>query len=258
MNALAFWRGLCLCFCGCLVVPRCNEYSPRFSFLVKVKRLPPAATALRKCNNMFNLNLKIMKKLLVVLFVIVSTFSTNAQEVQEHLKFKGIEITGNIDNFANSLVKQGYTTKSLGDKNSRVLSGKFANKDCNIILLGTPNTNTIWKVVVLFDQEYSSWYSLKSDYKNIKSSFVSKYGNPSNDFHFFSRPYEEGDGYEMTAIKVEKCTYCSFFDVKSGGITYGGITVEISKYCSIRVAYEDKIGSQIFSKEKSAIVSNDI
>lgn len=54
-----------------------------------------------------------MKKLLVVLFVIVSTFSTNAQEVQEHLKFKGIEITGSIDSFADSLIKSnGYTTTS--------------------------------------------------------------------------------------------------------------------------------------------------
>lgn len=194
-----------------------------------------------------------MRKLLVALIAIVPAFSINAQEMQEHLKFKGIEITGNIDNFANSLVKQGYTIKSRNDADIRILSGKFANQNCNIILLGTPNTKTVWKVVVLFDEEYTSWYSLKSDYKNIKSSFVAKYGNPSNDYHFFMTPYEEGDGYEMTAVKVDKCRYCAFFDVKNGCIS-----VEIYENCSIRASYEDESGSQIFSKEKSAIVSNDI
>ena len=41
MNALAVWRGLCLCFCRRLVVPRCNKHDLRFFFMVK--RMPSLA-----------------------------------------------------------------------------------------------------------------------------------------------------------------------------------------------------------------------
>ena len=194
-----------------------------------------------------------MKKLLVVLFAILSAFNMNAQEGSEHFKFKGIEIKGSIDSFANSLAKQGYTIKSHNDADTRILTGKFANRECTIALLGTPNTNTIWKVVVMFDKEYSSWYSIKSDFESLKSSFISKYGTPSGDYHFFSYPYEEGDGYEMTAIRADKCTYAAFFN-----LSHGSISIKISKFKSINICYEDELGSQIFSKEKSSIISNDI
>lgn len=62
------------------------------------------------------------------------------------------------------------------------------------------------KVTVL-TTVYSSWRAIHSDYNEFKRVYEQKYGHPDVDYHFFSSPYELGDGYETTAVKLNKCYY---------------------------------------------------
>ena len=83
--------------------------------------------------------------------------------------------------------------------------------------------------------------------------FVKKYGNPTNNYEFFSKPYYEGDGYELSALRNEKCHYISAFETKNG-VVY----LEISKFKKIEINYEDKANSNIMDREKEETVIDDI
>lgn len=202
-----------------------------------------------------------MRKLLFIMLLIFSCCA-NAQEVQRfesplkntnngHLTFRDIPIDGSINDFVSNLNKIGYVkTKDL--KNCVVLSGEFAGRDCEIFILYTEKTNIVWKVAV-FLPEKSSWYTIESDYKYFKDQYIAKYGRPNDSYEFFSDPYYKGDGYEMQAVKVDKCNYYSYWNTDSGTIV-----VAIGSSCQVILSYEDKINSEINTKEKRESVLNDI
>ena len=201
-----------------------------------------------------------MKKLILTLAAIVLVVSAFAQN--RHLKFKGIPIDGSLTNFVTALKGAGYQLiYQSEDGGAAALEGSFTNEDVTIVVVTTPKTNTVWKVAVLFEDQ-SSWSSLKSDYKALKANLAAKYGAPDSAYEFFSSPYEEGDGYEMTAIYAEKCTYMSFFHVKSeSGEEVGTIWVEIAKNETkgrISLAYEDAANSNLKQRENDAIVYDDL
>ena len=153
--------------------------------------------------------------------------------------------------FVTQLKGKGFELKYIQD-NGAVLSGAFAGKeDCTIYVLCSANTKQVWKVIVDFPKQ-SSWYSLKGQYNSLKESYTAKYGEPKS-YEFFSSPYEEGDGYEMTAVGVEKCSYASFFKT-----TQCNIVLKIDKDKCVEVQYEDNINVGIWRREKQQAVSNDI
>jgi hypothetical protein len=112
----------------------------------------------------------------------------------------------------------------------------------------TPKTKQVWKLSV-FLPEVTSWSRIKSEYENYLGLLTEKYGSPEKAYTFFSTPYYEGDGYEMSAIKLEKCHYSAFW---SDSI---GIWIEISKFQQVKIVYENAKNSAINDFEKKQINS---
>lgn len=169
----------------------------------------------------------------------------------KHIKFKNIPIDGHINLFTRSMERIGYVkTKTL--KNCTIFTGDFAGKKCEIYVLYTDKTNTVWKVGV-FLPESSNWYKLKSDYQDFKEQYTMKYGLPSDTFEFFSKPYYEGDGYEIQAINLEKCTYESYWNVENGSIV-----VKIGTSSNVVLGYEDLLNGILKENEKTSSIQNDI
>lgn len=197
-----------------------------------------------------------VKKTILTVFFIVFSIAIGgkhayAQDSISHLEFKGIPINGKLDEFVKKLEAQGYKmTESLD--NIIMMEGQFTGKDATILIISTKKSKTVWKVVVKFSEQ-SSWSSLKSDYFYYKEMFVKKYGSPTKKYEFFSNPYYEGDGYELSALRSEKCHYISAFETKSG-VVY----LEISKYKKIEISYEDESNSNIMNREKEESVIDDI
>lgn len=190
-----------------------------------------------------------MKQLLVFL---ISIFFLNcaAQQTIEHLNFMGRPIAGSSELFISFLEEKGFV-KTEEFESSYSFIGKFANEIVNLTVLASPKTKTICKVIVYFPEQ-QTWSSLKSDYFTKKRLYNSKY-LLSDDFEFFSSPYDDGDGYEMRAVAQEKCKYTSFF--KDFG---GHITVEVcSKFC-VKVTYEDDYNIKVAQSELEAEAFNDI
>lgn len=192
-----------------------------------------------------------MKKILILLFSFVITLVSFAQNSQ-HFKFNGIPIDGNISNFVSKMNKKGFILEDYHEKSVAIMSGKFCGEDVNLFIIASEKSKTVWKVVVDYNNK-GSWSTLKSDYSELKELFTKKYGYPEKSFNFFERPYYDGDGYELQALRLEKCHYVSFYNLSDGYIS-----LKISQFGNIQIAYEDKINSEIRSEENENIILNDI
>lgn len=203
------------------------------------------------CLLLTNKHLKFnLMKTKIIFLLCLCVFCYNSVNSQEHLKFKGIPINGNVNAFSKELAKQGFTISNT--KGSMVtLIGEFVGKRCEITVVGTKKTFLTWKLYIEFNK-LNSWSALKSDYKELKEQFTKKYGDGEY-YEFFSKPYYEGDGYETTALSVDKCTWSTYWKVDMGNID---ITIEGSN--NISISYQDMLNTEVMRKEKSEVISNDI
>lgn len=189
-----------------------------------------------------------MKKIgLFFLLLITTIANASAQNDDSHLMFKGIPIKGKAADMSQKLQAIGYTKNS-----DCILRGEFIGKDCLIQLSETPITKEIYMVAVCFKVE-DSWHSLKSDYKEIKEMLVKKYNVEPQIYEAFLYPYQEGDGYELQALRKERCVYASNFEVENGAIS-----VSITKNQNIVIYYWDEIGNEICGKESEKEILNDL
>ena len=191
-----------------------------------------------------------MKKFLFLLLGFIISQVVFSQ-TDSHLKFRDIPINGHISDFVDSLKHKGFV-KNKSENNIVIMNGSFVGKEVELFIIATPKTKQVWKVTVYLPKD-DSWYSLKSDYTKYVKSFKNKYGNPSDNYEFFSSPYYEGDGYEMTALKSGKCHYVSFFNIEEGNVS-----VEISKFAQIKFSYEDSKNTKLKKEEEESSVLEDI
>ena len=104
---------------------------------------------------------------------------------------------------------------SIEDRKNLHATGDFGNiyfmdRKAIVTLHSTPETNNIYMVNVVFDEE-NSWYSLKSDFLNIVKSYRAKY-KCIDSGRTFLEPYYEGDGFELQGVANDKC--CFFINMK--------------------------------------------
>lgn len=188
-----------------------------------------------------------MKKFFLTLTAVIIAVGLQAQE---HLSFKGISMNTDIASFVSQLKADGFIVIHEGF--GTVLNGDFAGRsNCTVFVLHTQEKKLVWKVVVLFPEK-SSWDLLKYEYSSFKESYAKKYGNPLS-YEYFLKPYEEGDGFEMSALAMDKCRYISFFMTDKGDIS-----VEINSDKRVQVVYEDAINRQERVKEQETSVMEDI
>jgi len=189
-------------------------------------------------------------KNLIFLLLFIPVFCLGQDK---HMKFRDIELKGNILNFVNELQKLDYSLSSVENEGTTaVLKGKFIGKDCELFVLASSKTKTVWKVSVYFHKS-NSWKTLKSDYISLKEQISDKYGKPFKTVETFSPPHQEGDGHELQALKKDKCTYNTFWRTNEGIIK-----LSITSFCQVAIGYEDRISSDIDLKEKSVKVNKDL
>lgn len=185
-----------------------------------------------------------MKKLIVLIAVII--FSAPAMFGQT---FNGIKIDGSLTDFVAKMKAKGYEYLRSIDGNTVVMSGMLNSDQVEFWISGTPKTKKVWKLSIYFSK-VDTWYTIKSDYDKSKQMLTSKYGEPNKEYEFFSNPYYDGDGYEMTAVRVEKATFASYWINEGEGYNLG---VTITKFCQIRISYENSKNYALLDQERNQI-----
>lgn len=170
--------------------------------------------------------------------------------IREHLKFMGVEIDGPMDAFVQQMEAKGF---SVIEKHvdSIVMKGTFTNKPVHLFIPLTSITKKVHNICVFYE-ENNSWYSIKSDYNNLKNAYKDKYSLDVEN-HSFLDPYYEGDGYEMQAVELGKCRYISVFKTQ-----YGSISLSITQAKKIIVSYTDSINSELAEQESNSALQEEI
>lgn len=189
-----------------------------------------------------------MKKIFLVIIAFLIGINVYSQS---HLQFMGIEIDGPINSFVQKLNNKGFTLVKKLDSGGAQMKGKFTGKDVELYISVTPVSKNVRSVNVYFPED-KSWSSIKYDYNKLKDSYKQKY-ILEKEYEFFEDPYYEGDGYEMQAVRNDKCHYATFFSSETGGIM-----LDISKYEQLHVLYEDSINSSIGSEERDTKILDEI
>lgn len=186
---------------------------------------------------------KFMKKILVLIALLLSV-NTYSQV------FDGVPVSGDLATAITKFKAKGYTLKKYID-NGAIVNGKVGLRNVEVFIMTTPKSKKIYKFAIYFE-ERATWYSLKEDYDKYYTIFKEKYGEPDSEFSFFSSPYEDGDGYEMTAVRLEKATFASYW-LKRSNTT---IAVSISKWRQVEVVYENDTNMAIKQSELSKMENN--
>lgn len=118
----------------------------------------------------------------------------------------------------------------------------------------TPKTKKLRNVGVYFTSgNKDSIYLVKNRYERFVEILTKKYGAPTDTFAFYSSPYEEGDGYELQAIRMGKGNFMSYWKLEDGIIA-----CEIDKDLDIKVVYENRKYTDIGKQEAEAAMSGDL
>lgn len=190
-----------------------------------------------------------MKKILTII-ILLAFFAVTASAQTGHLEFMGIPITGTPIQMGQKLKAKGFTFKGNLDEDIREYTGKFAGN--NVSLYVASQNNNVWKIVVDYIRS-NSFTTLKSAYNKMVTQFTLKYGDPMGHFEYFKDPYYEGDGFELQALKLQKCCYFTGWSLEKGNIS-----VTISAIPSILISYEDLDGVNKKQDNESEQILNDI
>lgn len=85
------------------------------------------------------------------------------------------------------------------------------------------------------------------------TQFSIKYGSPTSHYEFFKDPYYDGDGYELQALELDKCTYFTIWK-----LDYGNISIQMSSNASLWISYEDADGVKKKHYNENKQIQNDI
>lgn len=161
---------------------------------------------------------------------------------QSHMTFNNLPLTGTIDEMAGKLMEQGFR-HIKSDNNIIYMKGRHLNRMCEVVLLGTPLTQTVWKVYVALPKA-STWLSLKNDFTLLQKQLEGQNGFAET-IQTFQPPFLDGDGREMQGLMGGKCTWLTVWKKAQGTLL-----LEIQQSAKIGLSYEDGANLKVKHEEE--------
>lgn len=182
-----------------------------------------------------------MKKVLFVLMMFVAPFCWGQQ-------FDGVSISGSPASMINAYKAKGYYFVKTLNPTCNIMKGMFMGDLVELYINSTPKTNVVYKLTVFFPKE-NSWMNLKRFFNKVFGILNNKYGQYDSLYDYFDKPYYEGDGYEISAITLEKCHYSAFW-LNRGNTSIG---LYISQWKQIQIDYENDENARLREREVNSI-----
>lgn len=183
-----------------------------------------------------------MKNLIAIVFALIISVSSIAQSATP--EFMGIDVDGSRSEVTSKFKSKGFTVaRERADENSIKFTGKVNGMQMEVFAAFTPVSNKCWGFMIYLPEQ-TSWYEIKKQYNDYLDLLTDKYGTPNSKYDFFSSPYYEGDGYEMSALTLGKCSYAAFWDKYS---------IQISKFKQVKIQYENPVNSALADKEEEKV-----
>ena len=143
-----------------------------------------------------------MKKIISIVLCLLATSICFAQVNQNLDGFWGIKWGADAETTRKIIEKkENCKIEQINDENI-LCKGKFGGEDAYILF--DFYNNELYSGFVVYPYEENKTLS---NYNALKLNLTKKYGQPTKDVHDFAPPYYLGDGYEETAIKVNKALF---------------------------------------------------
>lgn len=178
---------------------------------------------------------------MVLLAIILFVATATAQE-SEHMKFMGVPITGNINDFAAKFKSKGFSVK-LDENGFTTLHGKFTNRETVIVLTPIDGTNNI-NLVCAFFEPNTSWTSLESHQNYLVRQFTKKYGEPTSTVRKIDSPYKDSGNFIFLGFHNEEVEYSDTWIMDNGAI-HISICSRSHDSANIMILYQDNANAQI-------------
>ncbi len=153
-----------------------------------------------------------MKKLFLLL---VASFVMLNVMAEGHMKFKGVEIDGQLPVVVKQLEKQGFITTSAY-KEYTILSGTFNGQDARVYVYESAKSRTVYQVVVVFAHSGAQWSTIWNDYIAYKERLQLKYGKPVESIEANRCSYSRDD--PMFALRMDQAEYETMYKTDNGNI----------------------------------------
>lgn len=190
-----------------------------------------------------------MKKFFFLLCFAFTEFATAfAQEVSEHMTFKGIPIDGTLNNFVSKLAEKGFT-HIITNNGCAAFNGDFAGyKNCYIGVTSSADKDLVTNVSVMFPTQ-DTWSALVGNYFSLKEMLTTKYGKPLCSIETFqSYPQPEDDNQKMYELKLNRCRYYTLFEKEKGNVGLMLVHV-VDLGCCASITYFDAINKKIVESD---------
>lgn len=185
-----------------------------------------------------------MKNVKLSVLVFVSVLMMNVVFGQQ---FDGVNISGTLSTVVAKYKEKGYKfVESNG--NGVFLNGKIGVRPIELVIFATPKSKIVYRVVIYFSKK-NVWDDLVAEYDYMLDVLEEKYGEKTLESKKFNKPYEEGDGYEMTALATDKVTWKAFWL----NAVNTSVMLEITSYKQVSISIENQNNWEIHKKEKQAI-----
>ena len=189
-----------------------------------------------------------MKNLKSLLLVLITLFTFTGAKAQT---WNGITVGQSFAATKTQLQAKGFVI-SGSSADGCIYSFKRNNGIGNnnlVTIILSPKTKTCWKLIV-YKTNMSSWDALKQEYDRTIDAIKEKYIYEAYDERFLS-PYVEGDGYEISAIKLDKCIWKTFYKDEKGNFIICEIARNyIMSTSCIRMVYENAKASALDDEER--------
>ncbi|SHG07797.1 hypothetical protein [Pedobacter caeni] len=170
------------------------------------------------------------KHLITLLIVAVSTIAFS--QTTPITGVYGIPFGSSQETIISNMKAKGYTRDLTEKENLTFKKVKFgAFNNCHLVFYMFKNK--LFQGLILMIPDLDA--KIIDRYEDVVEELSRKYGE-GEPFTKFKYPYEKGDGHELTAIKLGKAEYKTFWAKDEIGI----ITAYISSNLVVGVKYQDK------------------
>lgn len=156
-----------------------------------------------------------MKKLILATLLLLMSGALYAQGT--HLKFKGIPIDGNYNDFAQKLIEKDFI-QIESSKDGIVLMGNFMATPGVIVAIYPDPTSKNVSLVAAMLEANDNWPSIEGKYNDVVDTYKKKYGEPTEHVEEFTTEVHNDDFYRKKALKEDNCNYRSKWEVEGGSI----------------------------------------
>ncbi|MBL7987929.1 MAG: hypothetical protein JNJ94_07705 [Chlorobi bacterium] len=156
------------------------------------------------------------------------------------------------------LKREGVTIDKENSDTSHLFfdGGTFIGRSVEYYMFNTYPSTGLNTASVFFEKPLEA--KVIEKYDEIKAVIIKKFGKPDNDFKYFKSPYEEGDGYETSAIRQGKGTIMTYWKKqdKNGGNVL--LMLQITESLQIMLSYQNAALFDKYKQDKEAKNQSDL